>query len=132
MLDKKKIRLMTKSAVYEKKQGGEDLKISSYYKKDYVSLNTWISLVWVTVGYALICGVVLLCFGESLLEDLTIMKLLVLAAVGAGAYLSLLIIYGIGAGNFYSQKYFGAKKRVKKYMRDISKLEKMNKKKECN
>lgn len=123
---------MTKSAVYEKKHGEEDLKISSYYKKDYTSLNTWITLVWITAGYVLAGGVVLLCFGEPLMEDLTIMKLLVLAAVAIGAYLSLLIIYGIGAGNFYSQKYFRAKKRVKKYLRDIAKLEKMNEKKESN
>lgn len=132
MLDKNKIRLMTKSAVYEKNQGEEDLKITSYYKKDYASLSTWITLIWITAGYILAGGIVLLCFGESLMEDLTIMKLAILIAVAAGAYLSLLIIYGICAGNFYSRKYSRAKKRVKKYMRDLSKLERINNKKKEN
>ena len=45
MLDKRKIRLMTKAAIYEKEYGEEDLKITSYYKKDYASLNTWITLI---------------------------------------------------------------------------------------
>ena len=52
MLDKRKIRLMTKAAIYEKEYGDEDLKITSYYKKDYSSLNTWITLIWITAGYA--------------------------------------------------------------------------------
>ena len=37
MLDKKRIRLMAKMSAYEKKHEKEDLRISSYYKKDYES-----------------------------------------------------------------------------------------------
>lgn len=132
MLDKRKIRLMTRAAIYEKEYGEEDLKITSYYKKDYSSLNTWITLIWVTAGYILLGGIIFLCFGESLMEGLTIMRLLFLAAVALALYLALMILYGIGAGNFYSKKHIRAKQRVKKYLRDISRLEKMNKKKEIN
>lgn len=132
MLDKRKIRLMTRAAIYEKEYGEEDLKITSYYKKDYSSLNTWITLIWVTAGYILLGGIIFLCFGESLMEGLTIVRLLFLAAVALALYLALMILYGIGAGNFYSKKHIRAKQRVKKYLRDISRLEKMNKKKEIN
>ena len=38
MLDKKRIRLMAKMSAYEKKHAKEDLRISSYYKKDYASV----------------------------------------------------------------------------------------------
>ena len=85
MLDKRKIRLMTRAAIYEKNYGEEDFKISSYYKKDYSSLNTWVTL-----------------------------------------------IYGIGAGSFYKNKHIKAKQRVKKYLRDLSRIEKINNKKEIN
>ena len=34
MLDKRKIRLMTKLALYEQNEGREDMKISAYYTKD--------------------------------------------------------------------------------------------------
>ena len=128
MLDKRKIRLMTRAAIYEKEYGEEDLKITSYYKKDYSSLNTWITLIWVTAGYILLGGIIFLCFGESLVEGLTIMRLLFLAAVALALYLALMILYGIGAGNFYSKKHIRAKQRVKKYYRDLSRLEKMYKK----
>ena len=132
MLDQKKIRLMTRAAIYEKENGEEDLKITSYYQKDYSSLNTWITLIWITIGFVLATGLFFLCGGESLLEGITILKLLILAAVAVGLYLVLLIVYGIGAGTFYKQKHIRAKRRVKRYLRDLSRLEKMNSKKEIN
>ena len=60
------------------------------------------------------------------------MKLIIIAAIAIGLYLSLLIIYGIGAGSFYRKKHTRAKQRMKKYMRELSRLEKMNLKKEIN
>lgn len=40
MLNESKVKLMTRMAMYESKQGEEDFKISSYYKKDYRSFHT--------------------------------------------------------------------------------------------
>ena len=128
MLDNRKIRLMTKMAIYEKKYGEEDIKISGYYKKDYSSLNTWITLIWVSAGYLLAAALLVLCGADAILEGLTFLKLLVLIAIAAGAYFALLIIYGIGSGKFYRRKHTQAKQRVKKYYRDMSRLEKIYKK----
>ena len=130
MLNKRKIRLMTKAAIYEKDYGEEDLKITSYYKNDYSSLNTWITLIWITAGYTLLGVILLLCFGEAFLEGVTVMRLVFIASAALALYLVLVILYGIGAGNYYSKKYIRARQRVKKYLRDLSRLEKMSKKKE--
>ena len=65
---------------------------------------------------------------DALLEDLTILKLLVFVTIAAAAYFALLIIYGVGAGRFYRKKHTQAKQRVKKYYRDMSRLEKIYKK----
>lgn len=132
MIDKRKVRLMTRAAIYEKRYGEEDIKITGYYQKDYASLNTWITLIWVTAGYFLLAVLLFLAGGESLLEGITVLKLLILAAVVLGLYLSLLIIYGIGASSFYRKKHIRAKQRMKRYMRDLSRLEKMNLKKETH
>ena len=35
MLDERKVKLMTRMALYEEQQGREDLKVSAYYRKDY-------------------------------------------------------------------------------------------------
>ncbi len=128
MLDKKRIRLMAKMSAYEKKSAKEDLKISSYYKKDYASLNTLITVLWITVGYVILAGLYVLCNLNTLLENLTITKLLLMAAIAIGIYLILVIVYCVFSGNFYKGKYNKAKQRVKKYYRDLARLGKMEKK----
>lgn len=125
MLDKRKIRLMTKMSTYEKYEARQDLKISSYYRKDYTSLNTLISIFWVTVGYAVVAVLFVLCNLDALLADLTMMKLITIVAAALAVYLALLVIYSVCAANYYKIKHTKAKRRVKKYYRDLSRLEKM-------
>ena len=42
---------MTRLALYEQNEGREDMKISAYYKKDYVSMKMIATFIWTTVGY---------------------------------------------------------------------------------
>ena len=130
MIDKRKVRLMSRAAIYEKRYGEEDIRITGYYQKDYASLNTWITLIWITRDLVLVAGLLFLAGGEELLEGITFVKLLLLAAIALAAYLALMIIYGIGAGSFYRKKHIQAKQRMKKYIRDLSRLQRMNLKKE--
>lgn len=125
MLDKNRIRLMTKMAQYEKSLAPEDLKISSYYKKDYASMNTLITVIWITIGYALAAGLVVLCNVDALLKDLTMTKMFIIIAVAVGAYIILLVVYCVCASSFYKSKHNKAKQRVKMYYRDLSRLGKM-------
>ena len=62
MLNESKVKLMTRMAMYESKQGEEDFKISSYYKKDYRSFHTIATIIWVTVGYAVAVGIGVIAF----------------------------------------------------------------------
>lgn len=125
MLDQKRIRLMCKMAAYEKKSAAEDIKISTYYRKDYASLNTWITIFWITAGYAIAAGLIVLCNMDSILENLTITKMLLLLVIVIGIYIILLIVYGVYASGFYKERHNKAKQRVKKYYRDLSRLGKM-------
>ena len=85
-----------------------------------------------TVGYGLTAALLFVGCGESLVEGITIARMLIIAAVVLGIYLSLVIIYAIGAGSFYKKRHMQAKQRMKKYMRDLCKMEKINHKKEKN
>lgn len=126
MLDKRRIKLMARMSAYEKKHLNRDLKISTYYKKDYASLNTLITILWITVGYAIVAGLYALCNIDAILKDLDMMKLFLLIGIVVGGYLILVIIYGVCASSFYKTKHNRAKQRVKKYYRDLSRLEKLN------
>lgn len=54
MLSEKKIRLMTKMALYEEKYGKEDLKVNEYYRMDYVRLKVIQTILSVTIGLLLV------------------------------------------------------------------------------
>ena len=122
MLDKKRIRLMVRMASYEKTNAKQDQKISSYYKKDYISLNTLITILWITIGYAIIVGLAAICGMDILFENLTIIRMLIVG------YIIVLVIYGVCASSYYKLKHNRAKQRVKRYYRDMSKLENYGKK----
>ena len=125
MLDVKRIRLMARMAQYEKNDMRKDMKISTYYKKDYVSLNTLITILWMTVGYGILAALLAVCFMDELMENLTITKVTYLGVGVGGGYIALLIIYIICANVFYRGRHNRAKQRVRKYYRDLSRLGKM-------
>ena len=129
MLDVKRIRLMARMAQYEKNDIRKDMKISTYYKKDYVSLNTLITILWMTVGYGILAALLAVCFMDELMENLTITKVTYLGVGVGGGYIALLIIYIICANVFYRGRHNRAKQRVRKYYRDLSRLGKMEEKK---
>ena len=91
MINEEKIKLMNKMAMYEEKQGQEDFKISSYHKKDYTSFQTILTLIWVTIGYALIIGVLAVVFLDMILENLGLLMLAVIAAAILIVYIVLII-----------------------------------------
>lgn len=128
MLDKRKIRLMVRMASYEKTNVRQDMKISSYYKKDYASLNTLITILWITIGYAIAGGLFVLCNMDAILKNLTIMKMVVLLALTVLGYIILIVIYGVCASSYYKAKHNRSKQRVKKYYRDMSRLGKYEEK----
>ena len=128
MLDKKRIRLMVRMASYEKTNAKQDQKISSYYKKDQISLNTLITILWITIGYAIIVGLAAICGMDILFENLTIIRMLILGGLVIVGYIIVLVIYGVCASSYYKLKHNRAKQRVKRYYRDMSKLENYGKK----
>lgn len=125
MLSKKKIRLMSRMAMYEKRYGREDMKITTYYKKDYSSINTWLSIFWVTAGYIILALLLAYVNMDLLLLNLTTQKLIFIIAAVVAAYVIILILYGSWAKKFYNNKHTKAKQRVKKHYRDLNRLEKM-------
>lgn len=126
MLDKRKIRLMIRMASYEKREAQEDLRISSYYKKDYVSMKVWESAIWISIGYCILAALFIVCNMNALMENLTIIKLTAILGIAAAGYLFLLIVYCVCAAKFYKHRHNEAKQHTKKYYRDLSRLEKMN------
>lgn len=122
MVNENKVKLMTKMAMYESNEGREDLKISSYYRQDYVSLQTIITVLWITLGYAIAVGIGAVLFLEKIMEKLDLTLMIVLFACLVSGWLILIIVYGFAASSFYQRKHRNARKRVKKFNHDLTRL----------
>ena len=131
MLNEKRVKHMVKLASYENKRGAEEIKISSFFKKDYVSFSVLISLLWVTLGYLSLIGLVCLTFLEKIVENITFWGVAALVAAIIVGYLLSLALYGVGAVRLYKKKHQMAKSGIKRYVRDLEILEKMYEREEA-
>ena len=125
MLDKRKIRLMTRMALYEQGEGAEDMKISAYYKKDYVSMKMIATFIWTTIGYACAMLLVLAWGMTGWMEELTFSLILMLAGVVILGYLALLIITLLVTNRICTLKHRNARMRMKRYNHGLLQLMKM-------
>lgn len=128
MLNEERVKLMTKMASYEQKQGEADFKVSTYFRKDYAGWNVIWTLIWVTVGYAILLALFGVTFLEKIMEHLTLQGMIVLAGGAIIGYLLLMVCYGIISSQLYKKRHDEARERVKRYNRDLNLLNKMYKK----
>ncbi len=125
MLNEERVKHMIKLADYETKGGKEELKISSYFKKDYIGMNTMWTLLWMTVAYGLVVLTVWLALRELVTVELNQIQVLSLIILIASIYLALFITYLVTARRYYKRKHARAYHRVKKFKENLMVLEKM-------
>ena len=122
MLNNRKIRLMTKLAIYEKREGKEDLKLSKYYKTDYVRYHILKTIVAVTVGYLLILAMIVLYQSEYLIREAVNLNYYEIAKFVIGVYILILTVYIAASLLGYSLYYTVSRKRLAKYFRMLRRL----------
>ena len=122
MLNERKIRLMTQLAIYEKKEGKEDVKLSKFYKSDYARFQAWKTGVAVTVAYLLLVAVAVVYKLEYLIENAFNIDYALLGKKILGLYIIVLATYVIVAMLGYSLKYAASRKKLARYFRMLRKL----------
>lgn len=130
MIDPKKVRLMTKLAVYEEGSGKNDLKINCYTKKTYVNIKQLESIIAVTLAYIL--GILLYCFGiytDIISQGLSFPyeKYLLRAIV---LYVFILIIDFVFTRRYYNRVYEKMRENIKQYDHNLYRLQKYIQKEE--
>lgn len=125
MLNERRVKHMVKLASYESKKGADDMKINTYFKKDYISFNVLCSLIWMTVGYFLIVGLVGFVYIEQILDYLSLKQAIMLAGGILGVYAVLLIIYGVIASEIYKKKHIEARHNIKCHRYGLEILERL-------
>ena len=125
MLNEEKVKVMNKLAMYEKGEGRKYLPVSKYYRSDYIGLALIKNFFLVTIGYALLMAGAAAYFGDYLMENIHKMDLVTLGIYVLLGYAAALLAYSLLTYIQYSVKYHRAKKSVKQYYMDLTKLEKM-------
>ena len=125
MLNSKKIRLMTKLAVYETKDGKADIHLSKYYKTDYVRYQTLKSIISATVGYLLILILAGLYQMEYIISHAVNLDYKTIGAYLLGIYIMVITVYGLGSLLIFSLKYDKSRKKLAKYYKLLRRLNKL-------
>ena len=125
MFNTDKIRLMTKLALYETKEGKEDIRLSKYYKTDYVRYQVLKSVLCATFGYALILLLIFIYKTEYIVSNAVTMNYKAVGTYILGIYVIIVAIYGLGASVGYAIKYDLSRKKLSRYYKLLKRLNKI-------
>lgn len=124
MVNEKKIRLMTQLALDEKRLYKDELDESGYFRSDYIRSNTLKVLLGYSISYLLIMGLVAMYYVDYLFTNVVQMDMQSMVWLAGCIYVGLLLIITLFCVLFYMTKYTNNRKRLRKYMMEIDKLQK--------
>lgn len=125
MLNKERIRLMTKLAVYEQGEGKEYIPISRYRRKDYVAVQLIKTYICSTIAFGILFLLQILYEAETWLETLYQMDYQEYAIDILIQYLIFTAVYQAIAWVMYSRRYQKGQKNLKHYQSRLKKVEKL-------
>ena len=119
MINEEKVILMTQASLYENKEKKRNLKITRYFRHDYISVQLLAGWFFVTLCFLLAAVLWGACHMEYLMENLHKMDiqgfgLLVLAFYVVTVVVYLSVLYGVS-----SYRYSRAKRSVSEYMQTL-------------
>lgn len=122
MINNRKVRLMTRLAMYEKKEGKEDIRLSRYFRRDYVRAKLINNLIAVTIGYLLVLLMIGAYRMEYLIREAVRLDYIGIGKTILGIYIIILTIYTMAALIGYSLYYDYSRKNLAKYFRMLRRL----------
>ena len=123
MLNEKKIKIMTKLALYEKNKGKQDIGMMKYYKDDYVSIKTLKTNISITFFLVLVYLVGFSINAISTYKILSKDEFIFCLFVCSALWILMLIISTIRCKKSYQKKYVEASIRIKEYEELINQLD---------
>ena len=122
MLNEERVILMTKMASYEEHEGRKNMKISKYFRGDYIAVQVLKSIFCATVAFALIFALYVLYDFEVFMQDIYKMDLVSFARTILTYYGITVVIYGAISYVIHAYRYSKARKSLKIYYQNLKKL----------
>jgi len=125
MLSEERIRLMTRAAEFEQKEGRDAFKINDYFRGDYVSFHMVKAAISGSLGFLVMVGLWMLYQLEELLAGLHSLDIQVFVTGIVKWYLLFIIVFELIVFWAYNTKYTRMKHLMKDYhmqLKDIGQL----------
>lgn len=122
MLNEERIKLMTQMAAYEEHEGKNNLKIGSYFREDYISLQVIKSIISASIAFVIGFGVFIFYDFELFMQDIYKIDLLEFAKEVLWMYLIFTGIYSVISYIVYTYRYNKAKKSLRLYYNNLKQL----------
>ena len=122
MVDEKRLKAMIDLAMYEQGEGKEDLEISRFYSRDYISLGLLKNIVLITIAYIAVAAFVVVGNFENFaanISDMNVQPMLVGVLI---CYLMVVGFFSVIVVVTRRIKYRNAVTRVKKYYKKLREL----------
>lgn len=122
MLNEERVKLMTRMASYENKEGRNNMNIGHYFRSDYIGIQVLKAVISATIAFGICLAMYMLYDFEGFMQDVYKMDLLQFAKQILLTYVIAVVGYGVMAYIIYSARYKKAKKSLKKYYNNLRKL----------
>lgn len=122
MINEEKVILMTRASLYEGKAGKDKLKITRYFRHDYISLQLLHGWFFATVSFMLCAALWGACHMEYLLDNLHKMDLKGFGLTVVFIYVLTVAVYCCILYGVYSYRYYSAKRSVGTYAQTLRKI----------
>jgi len=130
MLDEKKVKLMTKVAIYEKQEAHGGLRLGKYFKEDYVKYGCLKTIVVMTLCYWVIVAVYVMTNFDEILNKINELDYFQIVSAMMAGYVGILAIFMIYAFIVYNFKYMRVRKNILVYNKNLHRLLKLYSKEE--
>lgn len=122
MLNKERIRRMTALAQFEQEKGKKEIRISRYYRGDYIAVMLLKNFFVTTIGYFLMIGLWAMWKLDWLMDGMDSMNPGFLVFLLAAVYVGMLAVYSVVTVIFALKRYREAEKKTRKYMQNLGNL----------
>ncbi len=123
MISEQRVKLMTRLAAYEQKEGKKNEEIGSFFRGDYISLQILKSVISATMAFVLIVALFVLYDSELFLSDIYKIDILDYVKKLIAYYFAFTGVYVLISYVVYAIRYRKAKKRLKVYFNNLKRLQ---------
>lgn len=126
MVNKRKVRLMARTAMYEKHDGKKELKNVMYYRSDYIGMHMLFAGIGITGGYILTLVLICMYRFEYIVNNLTSIDYRRLGSTLIITYVLLLIVAQVVSYFIFSVRYSEYEDDMRIYINRLKKIDKFS------